>query len=110
MEPRKREVFHYLSANETDVFQDWLDNLKDIRARAAILKRIDRVEEGLLGDHRYVGAGVGELRIDYGPGYRVYYGETGPNIVLLLIGGDKGSQKKDIRKAQAFWADYQRTI
>ena len=108
MEPRKREVLHYRAANGKDLFQDWLDGLKDVKGRATILKRIDRIEEGLFGDHRFEGAGVWELRIDYGPGYRVYYGEKGPNIVLLLLGGDKGSQKQDIRKAQEFWADYKR--
>ena len=108
METRQREVLHYRLASGKDVFQEWLDGLKDISGRAAILKRIDRVEEGLFGDHRSVGAGVWELRIDYGPGYRVYYAEQGPVIVLLLVGGDKATQKKDIRRAQEFWADYRR--
>ncbi len=110
MEPRKREVVHYLTVDGRDIFQEWLDGLKDIKGRAAILKRIDRVEEGLFGDRHFVGMGVWELRIDHGPGYRVYYGETGSNIVLLLLGGDKGSQKKDINKAQEFWAEYKRKI
>ena len=76
--------------------------------RAAIRKRIDRVEEGNFGDHRFVGGGVWEIRIHYGPGYRVYYGEDGPKVVLLICGGDKGTQKKDVRKAQELWAEYGR--
>lgn len=87
-------------------FQAWIDDLRDWRGRAQILKRLNRVEEGLYGDRRFVGSGVWELRIDFGPGYRVYYGEQGHEIVLLLMGGDKGTQQKDIRKAQEFWADY----
>jgi len=109
MQPRRREVLHYRTANGKDVFQEWLDDLKNVSARAAILKRIDRVEEGLFGDHRSVGGGVWELRVDHGPGYRVYYGEDGLSIVLLLLGGGKASQKKDIRRAQELWIDYRRT-
>jgi putative addiction module killer protein len=109
MQPRPREVLHYQNDSGVDVFQEWLDGLKDVRGRAAVLKRIDRVEEGLFGDRRYVGEGVWELRVDFGPGYRVYYAEDGAKIVLLLLGGDKGSQGKDIRQAHEFWADYRRT-
>lgn len=107
MQPRSREVLHYVT-NGKDVFGEWLDGFKDISGRAAILKRIDRVEEGNFGEHRSVGNGVSEIRIHYGPGYRVYYGEDGPRIVLLLCGGDKGTQKKDIRRAQELWAEYRR--
>ncbi len=107
MQARKRDVLHYVVEGK-DVFGEWLDGLKDISGRAAILKRIDRVEEGNFGDHRSVGSGVWELRVDHGPGYRVYYGEDGLRIVLLLCGGDKGTQKKDIRKALEFWANYRR--
>lgn len=107
MQPEKRRVLHYVAAGR-DLFGEWLDGLADIMARAAILKRIDRVEEGNLGDHRGIGHGVSELRVHYGPGYRVYYGEDGGRIVLLLCGGDKRGQKKDIRRAQKAWADYRR--
>jgi len=107
MQSHKREVLHYV-VDDKDVFGDWLEGLKDVVGRAVILKRIDRVEEGNFGDHRSVGSGVWEIRIHYGPGYRVYYGEDGPRIVLLLCGGDKGTQKKDIRKAQELWAEYGR--
>lgn len=108
MHSRKREVFHYVAANGKDVFQEWIDGLKDISGRAIILKRIDRVEEGNFGNHGSVGNNVWELRIHYGPGYRVYYGEDGPKIVLLLCGGAKDTQKKDIHRAHELWADYRR--
>ena len=107
MQPRKREVLHCV-VNGKDVFGEWVDDLKDVSGRAAILKRIDRVEEGNFGDHRPVVGGVSEIRIHFGPGYRVYYGEDGPRIVLLLCGGDKGTQKKDVHKAQELWTEYRR--
>ena len=106
-QPRRRDVLHYV-ANDKDLFGDWVDGLKDRTGRAAIHKRIARVEEGNFGDHRYVGSGVWEIRIHFGPGYRVYYGEAGPKIVLLLCGGDKGTQMKDIRQARELWAEYRR--
>jgi putative addiction module killer protein len=68
--------------------------------------RILRFETGNLGDHKDVGAGVLEARLDFGPGYRVYFGRKGRELVLLLLGGDKGSQKKDIKRAQEFWSRY----
>jgi len=84
----------------TEEFSAWLGELRDIRAKARILVRIDRLELGLLGDVKSVGGKVSELRIDHGPGYRVYFTWQGREIVLLLIGGDKGSQSRDIAKAQ----------
>lgn len=108
MDLRSREVLHYLNLDGRDFFAEWLEELKDIKGRAAILKRIDRVEEGLFGDHRFVGAGVWELRINYGPGYRIYYGEAANSVVLLIMGGDKSSQRKDIQRAHDLWADFRR--
>ena len=107
MQPHKWEILHCVRDGK-DVFGEWLDGLKDISGRAMILKRIDRIEEGNFGDHHFVGGGVWELRVHYGPGYRVYYGEDGPRVVLLLCGGDKGVQKKDVRKARKLWAEYRR--
>jgi len=104
-EPIEREVIHYVAGGR-DLFEEWFDDLKDLAGKAAIHKRIDRVAKGNFGDHRPVGGGVFEIRIHFGPGYRVYYGEDGPRIILLLCGGDKGTQRKDISKAQELWADY----
>jgi putative addiction module killer protein len=83
----------------TAEFAAWLDRLKDPRARVRVLSRLDRVAEGNLGDHKSVGQAVSELRINYGPGYRVYYTKKGRTIVVLLIGGDKSNQEKDIKRA-----------
>lgn len=82
-----------------DVFSDWLDNLRDLKARAKIIARIDRLALGNPGDVAPVGNGVSELRIHYGPGYRVYFVQRGIEIVVLLCGGDKGSQQADIKFA-----------
>ncbi len=76
MQPQQRKVFHYVTIDGKDIFGEWLGGLRDISARAAILKRIDRIEEGNFGDHRSVGGGVWEIRIHEGPGYRVYYGNN----------------------------------
>ena len=84
---------------KTDVFVRWLNNLADRRGRAKILARLDRVAEGNLGDAKPVGQGVAELRIPFGPGYRVYYIKRRNTVVILLLGGDKSSQEKDIKRA-----------
>jgi putative addiction module killer protein len=80
--------------------------LKDATARARIRSRLDRVEQGNYGDYKSVGEGVYELRFFFGPGYRIYFGEDGEITVLLLCGGDKTSQRRDIIQAQSFWQDY----
>jgi putative addiction module killer protein len=84
---------------KTEVYAKWIDNLADIRARAKILVRVERLASGNPGDVRPVGEGVSELKIDYGPGYRVYFKKQGQEFVILLAGGDKSSQTKDIRLA-----------
>ncbi|MBI5142964.1 MAG: type II toxin-antitoxin system RelE/ParE family toxin [Nitrospirae bacterium] len=84
---------------KTDVFVQWLDGLRDIRARARIQVRIERLAAGNVGDAKPVGEGVSELRIDYGPGYRVYFTKRGCEVVFLLAGGDKSSQTADIKTA-----------
>ncbi|WP_026135379.1 type II toxin-antitoxin system RelE/ParE family toxin [Scytonema hofmannii] len=89
-------------------FAEWLDSLRDKKAKAKIKERLKRVSLGNLGDCKSVGGGVFELRIDYGPGYRVYYGQVGLIIVILLLGRDKSTQEQDIRKAQEYWADYEK--
>jgi putative addiction module killer protein len=85
----------------TDEFQDWIRGLRDRRAAAKIAVRIARMESGLLGDVGAVGEGVSEVRIDYGPGYRLYFVRRGQELIILLCGGDKGSQKRDVKRAKA---------
>lgn len=84
---------------KTELFTKWIDGLEDIRARARILVRIERLATGNPGDVKPVGEGVSELRIDYGPGYRVYYTQRGRSAVILLAGGEKRTQDKDIKTA-----------
>lgn len=88
-----------IEVRKTEVFINWLDSLADIRARARILVRIERLVSGNPGDVEPVGEGVSELRIDYGPGYRVYYKQHGQSLIILLAGGDKRTQAKDIKTA-----------
>jgi putative addiction module killer protein len=96
----------YIAANKKSPFEEWVKRLKDRKARAKINVRIARVRLGNFGDHKSVGEGVYELRIDYGPGYRVYYGKFGKTVVLLLCGGDKDSQVDNIKRAKEYWRDY----
>ena len=84
---------------KTEVYAKWLDGLRDVRARARVLVRVERLAAGNPGDVRPAGEGVSELRIDYGPGYRVYSKKQGRTIVVLLAGGDKRSQSRDIETA-----------
>ena len=102
------EIEYYITPDDKTPFLKWLESLRDIKARAKIRTRLDRVQVGNLGDHRPVGKGVWELKIDYGPGYRVYFGKIGSSVILLLCGGDKSTQQQDISKAQEYWADYER--
>jgi putative addiction module killer protein len=88
-----------IEIRKTDVFAGWLDGLRDLRARARIQARIERLAAGNPGDLKPVGEGVLELRIDYGPGYRVYFKRRGRTLIILLAGGDKSSQAKDIKVA-----------
>jgi len=88
-----------MEVRKTELFAIWLDGLRDIRARARIQVRIERLASGNPGDVRPVGQGVSELRIDYGPGYRVYYKQHGQALLFLLAGGDKRTQAKDIEAA-----------
>ncbi|MCU0783404.1 MAG: type II toxin-antitoxin system RelE/ParE family toxin [Verrucomicrobia bacterium] len=86
-------------------FEDWLDDLDDKRAVARVLARLARVRQGNPGDCKSVGEGVSELRVDYGPGYRVYFGQRGQTVVVLLCGGDKRTQDRDIRLAKQYWRE-----
>lgn len=84
----------------TEVFETWLRGLRNQRARIRILSRLERIEDGNFGDHRSVGGGVSELRVNVGQGYRVYYTVRRNTVVVLLCGGDKSSQRRDVRRAQ----------
>lgn len=104
----KLSVVHYRTASGKVPYQEWLARLRDTTAKAAVTRRIIRIELHDLGDHRRVGDGVSELRIAVGPGYRVYFGKVGTRIIVLLCAGDKGSQERDIAKAKTYWSDHQR--
>ena len=88
-----------LEVRRTEVFAKWLDGLRDVRARARVLVRVERLAAGNTGDVKPVGEGVSEMRIDHGPGYRVYFTRQGQTVVVLLAGGDKRTQKTDIETA-----------
>jgi putative addiction module killer protein len=102
------EIRHYPTQNEKDVFMECRRKLRDTKARIAVDRRIYRIELGNFGDHKFCRDWVWELRIDVGPGYRVYYAVAGTQIVLLLCGGDKRTQDADIGRACEFWLDWQR--
>jgi putative addiction module killer protein len=98
----------YVEPSGNAPFRQWRGKLKDVVGRQKIDARIARVRAGNFGDHRAVGAGVSEIRIDYGPGYRIYYGIEGDTVVVLLCGGDKSTQETDIKTARKYWKDYSR--
>ena len=100
-------ILIYQSADRRKPFAEWLDALKDRQARARIRTRIDRLALGNFGDYRALDGGLFELRIDWGPGYRVYFARTGNVILLLLCGGDKATQQKDIAHAKTYLHDYE---
>lgn len=102
-------IEHYLTADgQKDLYDDWLRRLRDLPAKVAVIRRVTRVEQGNLGDHKFCRDGVWELRIDVGPGYRVYYALEGQRLVLLLCGGVKRTQDADIARAVGYWNDWQR--
>ncbi|MBR8833591.1 MAG: type II toxin-antitoxin system RelE/ParE family toxin [Stigonema ocellatum SAG 48.90 = DSM 106950] len=106
MEVQPREIRNYLTEDGKNPFDEWLDALQDRRGKAKIRARLDRVEDGNLGDYKSVGEGVFELRIDHGSGYRIYFGSEGSKIIILLCGGDKSTQSQDICRAKEYWEDY----
>jgi putative addiction module killer protein len=102
------EVLRYVTATGRNVVREWLAELDDERAKSKIAARIARLELGNFGDCKPLQSGVWELRIDWGPGYRVYYAREGREVVLLLCGGDKRKQSADIKRAIEYWNDYKR--
>lgn len=102
-----KQVIVYRTAAGKEPLTDWLNDLRDPTTRRRILKRLLRLEQGHYGDYKPVGGGVNELRFFFGAGYRVYFAEDGNTLVILLCGGDKSSQRRDIEQAQAYWQEYQ---
>ncbi len=100
------EIRYYIANNGRAPFIEWLEGLSDRNVRARIKVRIDRLMRGLFGDTKALGDGIEELRIHYGPGYRIYYGRIEGRIVILLCAGTKDRQKKDIDRAKAYWSDF----
>ena len=107
---RPRTIRNYATSNGREPFEEWLDSLRDKKSQAIVLERLNRVRLGNFGDCRHLGEGVYELRIHYGPGYRVYFGELDEVIVILLCGGTKGTQKLDIKKARGYWQELRKRI
>lgn len=106
----KKQIEIYQTREGKAPYEEWLNSLRDRQGIAKIKIRIDRLRLGNLGKCASVGGGIFELKIDFGPGYRVYFGQQGNAIIILLCGGDKSTQKKDIKIAQGYWADYRRRI
>jgi putative addiction module killer protein len=104
------EIVHYTTEDGTDPYQKWVDTVRDNRAKIAVLRRIDRATLGNFGDHKACRDGVSEMRVDVGPGYRVYYFQHGQTLVVLLCGGDKRTQDADINKAVSYRADFLRRM
>ena len=107
MEVPPKEIRRYITPDGRNPFAEWLSSLRNLNAVVKIEQRLDRVRLGNLGNSKSVGEGVCELKIDFGPGYRVYFGQFGSTIVLVLCGGDKSSQEQDIRKAKEYWKEYE---
>jgi putative addiction module killer protein len=108
MDAVPQSLEEYVTPTGKNPFQEWLRGLRDARARARIRVRLNRIRIGNFGAVKPVGGGVLELVVPYGPGYRVYLARTGSTVVLLLCGGDKATQPRDISKAKNYWQDYQR--
>ena len=106
-----RQVQTYVARDGRDIFQGWLNGLADRRAKVIVDKAVAKVRLGNLGQHKSVGAGVQEIVLDYGPGYRIYFGEHGTRLVILLLGSTKKKQQEAIRLAKQYWTDWnERTL
>ena len=103
---KAKTLVSYTDSNGKCLFEDWLNSMRNIKARANVRSRLARVRLGNFGNCEPVGSGVLELKIYFGPGYRVYFAIENQEIVVLLCGGDKGTQSNDIQKAKAYWEDW----
>ena len=101
-----QEIQYYRAPNGKEPFTEWLKSIQDKSTQNRIDKRLERLEDGNFGDFRSVGDGVSELRFPFGPGYRIYFGRIDNAPVLLLCGGDKASQARDIERAKTYWREY----
>ena len=101
-----REIRVYQTTSGREPFNEWLGAIRDMGTQARIRARLERLEDGNLGDCQSVGEGVFELRLYFGSGYRVYFGQIDNTIILLLSGGDKSSQRRDIERAKIYWLEY----
>lgn len=104
------ELREYVDPSGKNIIREWLRNTRDIRARAKIATRLGRLVAGNFGDCKSLGGGIFEVRIDWGPGYRVYYARVGAACILLLCGGDKRKQPSDIQRAERYLADYKSRV
>ena len=107
-EIQPREVRVYQTSNAREPFNEWLRSIRDIEIQARIRARLERLEDGNMGDCKSVDEGVYELRIHFGAGYRIYFGQISNTIILLLCGGEKSSQRRDIERAKTYWLEYKR--
>jgi putative addiction module killer protein len=106
VEVTPREIKAYTTQTGKIPFEDWLDSLKSPQVIARILLRIDRLQQGNVGDYKVIDDAICELRLSFGAGYRVYFAQQDKTIVILLCGGDKSSQQQDIKTAKKYWSDY----
>ena len=104
-----REIQYYRTSDGQRPFIEWLESIRNTNTQARIQARLERLEDGNFGDCQSVGDGVFEVRIHFGAGYRIYFGQVGNTIVLLLCGGDKSSQTRDIERAKIYWQEYKET-
>jgi putative addiction module killer protein len=102
----RREILLYETGDGRVPFGEWMDSIVDEPIYGIVMARLERLELGNFGQHHGVGQGVSELVINFGPGYRVYYGLDGTDLVILLVGGSKGSQRRDIQTAKSYWRSY----
>jgi len=103
-------IKYYQNKQGREPFLKWRNSIKDLKIIARIDNRLERVRVGNLGDYNSVGDGVFELRLHFGAGYRIYYGYIGKQMLLLIVGGGKKTQTKDIKKAKQFWQEYKKSI
>jgi putative addiction module killer protein len=106
MQGKQRSVDYYKTPGGKEPAKEWLSSLKDVMTQAILYKRIRQAGLGQFGKSKNLGSGVWELKIDYGPGYRVYYGIEGDELILILMGGSKRTQASDIKKAKVYWIEW----